>query len=306
MRVYLQPPQPSRGLQRIADALVRYKPEWVEIVNKKDDADLVVLWAIGRRNALLAEGAEILHRQQEYAVIQVCLRSTQKPSTKDWRGLWRWATVVWSYYDLLQAVWDDGDDGEAFRHNVNFYHAPLGADATVFRDTRDEGHERSLLAVTSGLSRLSESVREVALAASKFPASNHAPYPDCNVYHLGPKLRLPENVRCVNGVTDEQLATAYSYSEFVSGLRRKEGFELPAIEGLLCGARPVVFDTPDYRWNYGNHALYIPEGSRDEVVDSLVEIFKRGAPPVTPEERELAVARYDWKKIVGGFYERLE
>jgi len=41
------------------------------------------------------------------------------------------------------------------------------------------------------------------------------------------------------------------------------------------------------------------------VIDQLVELFKRGARPVTAEEREQAVERFNWETIIEGFYERL-
>lgn len=298
MRIYLTPPQPSRGLQRIADALVKYKPEWVEVVQTQAEAELVIIYAIGRRDRVEARVDYLLSTNRKYAVIQVSLRSTMAPRVIDWLDIWNDAEVVWSYYDLQQAFIDDANELGHSCSVIDFYHAPLGADAEVFAPDSYRSRQKDYIIASSGLSRLSESVRECAIAAEQVNRS---------MFHLGPELRLPGHVLfSKDKLTDKELAVCYSACEFVSGLRRKEGFELPAIEGLLCGARPVVFDTPDYRWCYGNHALYIPEGSRAEVVDSLVEIFKRGAPPVTPEERELAVARYDWKKIVGGFYERLE
>lgn len=294
MRVYLTPPQPSRGLQRIADALVRYKPEWVEVVDKFAEADLVVLYAIGRRERLQTlTTAMVEDGVQKYAIIQVCLRSTMSPRTEDWHEIWFRAQAVWSYYDLERAIDEDGGHPAIL---PNFYHAPLGADAEVFRMRGPKFClARRYTVMTSGASRLSESVRECWLAVEQVGGIAH---------HLG-QLRTPLHVWTRVNVNDSQLADYYNETEFVSGLRRKEGFELPAIEGLLCGARPIVFDTPDYRWNYGNHAVYIQEGTRQEVVDSLVQIFRHGAVPVSEEERQRAVERYNWETIVKGFYDRI-
>lgn len=291
MKVYLTPPQPSRGLQRIADALVRYAPSGTEFVTDLHAADTVILYAIGRNDAMVEKAHSITMRGQRYAVIQVCLRSTMKPHTCHWWPLWRDAAVVWSYYDLNAAIEVDGGDTDGLRWN--FYHAPLGADAEVFRVDGNE-EERTFVIATSGVSRLSESVRECWLAADAV---------DGNIVHLGPLRR--EGVLSVNNISDAQWADRLVQCQFVSGLRRTEGFELPAVEGLLCGARPIVFDTPDYHWNYGPHAEYLHEGSRQEVVDQLVELFKRGARPVTAEEKEQAVERFNWETIVKGFYERL-
>lgn len=295
MRIYLQPPQPSRGLQRIADALTRYAPPSVTVVPTQAQAELVVIYAIGRRDALERQCEAIVRSGRRYAIIQVCLKSTMSPSVDSWADIWEGAATVWSYYDLARE-WDragyDADGGWKFPQH--FYHAPLGADASVFYPL---AVNKQFIIATSGQNRLQESIRECALAAEAAGGW---------VFHLGPSMRHRHwNVVSQSDISDEYLASEYNRCHFVSGLRRTEGFELPAVEGLLCGARPLVFDNSDWRWNYGEHAEYLHEGTRQEVVDQLVQLFQRGARPVTADERQRAVARYDWKSIIGGFYERL-
>lgn len=290
MKVYLTPPQSSRGLQRIADALWRYLPDGWFPTPYEDKADVVVIYAIGRRDAVERRCEKILKTGKRYAIIQVCLRSTMTPYTSAWREIWHGASVVWSYYDLNQAIADD--DGACGLDN--FYHAPLGADASVFYPRDRDGHYSYVIA-SSGPSRLQESVRECWLAAEQV---------DRNYLHIGMK-HGPFGGRpdYISGVSDDVLAEHYSDCEFVSGLRRTEGFELPAVEGLLCGARPILFSTPDYRHWYEPWGEFIEETYRQGVVDQLVELFKRGARPVTAEEREAAVQRFNWETIVRGFYE---
>lgn len=303
MRVYLQPPQPSRGLERIATALRRYAPSTVEVLSFPRNADLTVIYTIGRRDAVWRQVADILSRGKKYAVVQVCLRSTMTPRTDDWLEIWRSAEIVWSYYNLQRAIAMDAtnnDDGSV-THDIqyqvfaNFYHAPLGVDGSVFYP-RDRDSHCSYIVVSSGLSRLSESVRECWLAAEQV---------DRDYLHIGMK-HGPFGGRpdFINDVTDDYLAEHLSDTEFVSGLRRKEGFELPAAEGLLCGARPICFDNEDWRWNYKNWAIYINEGSRQDVVDQLVNIFKQGPLPVTAAEREEAAHWFNWERIVGEFWQR--
>lgn len=296
MKIYLTPPQPSRGLQRIADALVKYKPEWVEVVDDIEESDQIIVYAIGRRDKI----QELTTRQQPYAIIQVCLRSTQKPSTLDWLDIWQNAEVVWSYYDLEAARIADG--GCASCEMPNFYHAPLGVESEVFyqRQAVNNEYARRYVIATTGLSYLSESVRECWLAASKDIRTRP-------VIHLGSRLsRAKGAVFCHENISDDKMAEYYSQCEFVSALRRKEGFELPAAEGLLCGARPIAFDTPDYRWIYKSWAEYVHEGTRQEVVDQLIQLFRQGARPVTQDEINEARQWFHWPTIVGGFYERLK
>jgi hypothetical protein len=290
MKIYLTPPQPSRGLQRIADALTWCKPADAEIVTETDYADFVIIYAIGRRNGLERQIANIKEQGQRYAIVQCCLRSTMQPHTKAWRDIWHDAEVVWSYYDLNAAI---DDDGGACGLD-NFYHAPLGADASVFTSVYSEARE--FIITTSGESRLSESVRECWLAAEAISAK---------AIHLGP-LKPPKHVTPITNISDDEVAKCYSRCQFVSALRRTEGFELPGIEGLLCGARPICFDTPDYRRWYEPFAEFIEEGTRQQVVDQLVALFRKGARPITAEERAVAVERFNWETIIGGFYERIK
>lgn len=288
MKVFLTPPQPDLGLQRIATALRRYAPPQVEICQFPRNVDLTVIYAIGRRNAIQRQADEITGMGKKYAAIQVCLRSTMAPYTDDWYHIWNRAACVWSYYDLHAAIQRDGDNWTI----PNFYHAPLGADSEIF--CYHETQPKYVIA-TSGFNRLQESIRECILAADAVGK---------NVFHLGRSVNWGQNVTSAVGISDEQLAREYSACEFVSGLRRTEGFELPAVEGLLCGARPIVFDTPDYHFNYRDFAEYIHEGTRAEVVDQLTRLFTRGARPVTAAERVAATCWFDWKRICGEFWER--
>lgn len=284
MKVYLQPPQPSRGLDRIAAALRRYAPPSVEVTDDRAAADLTVLYSIGRLNALGQQAAKIHLDGKRFAVVQVCLKSTMQPNPVAWLPLWHNAVVVWSYYDL--SVWC----------LPNFYHAPLGVDAEVFYP-RFTYATRNYTVLTTGLSRLSESIRECALAVEAVEGKG------C---HIGPYLRLGDRFSQYKDLSDDYLASLMSAAQFVSGLRRKEGFELPAAEGLLCGARPILFDTPDYRWAYRDWGEYIQETDRPGVVEQLVELFKRGARRVTAEERREAAMWFDWKRICEGFWERCQ
>lgn len=287
MKIYLTPPFESRGIQRVVAALTQYLPKGFETTDNKWDADLVTIHAIGRVDHLSREVEELIANDIPYIVIQYAIRSTLRPNTKDWVNIWNRAEFVWSYYDLKQLCRED-DTLNSFR----FYHAPLGTDSNIFYE---KSIGRDFKITTCSLSYLTESVRECVIAADTVGA---------RVFHIGEELNKPK-VTCRTNMADYKLAEYYSRSEYVSGLRRVEGFELPAVEGLFCGARPIMFDRPHYRKWFDRWAIFIPELPREQVIDSLVGIFKQPTRPVTLEEIAEARQLFDWQSIINNFWEFL-
>ncbi len=293
MNAYIEPPPiRSRCLRRITDALTRYAPREVEIVTDRQQADLVLLHVIGRHDRMYREAAEATKRGQRYAIGQWVLRSSQKPETRAWWALWQQAAVIWSYYDLNAALIADGDKWSIPR----FYLAPLGVDSDVFHPL--DGPRPYAVGIT-GFDRhytRPECHREIAAATTRIKAT---------VWHLGPTSPLGSHVTHEDGIDDETLAARYRACRYVSGLRREEGFELPAAEGLLCGARPVLFDTPDFRRWYAPWGVFVPETRRrSDLVAALAQHLAQPPAPITALEWAAAADRFDWRQIIRGFWQR--
>ena len=288
MKVYLEPHTNSRGILRVRDALVRFAPKEVEVVSSENEADLVILHVFGRNTTSHNRAGRLQKQGKPYGVIQYCLRSTMRPNTFDWMVMWQKAQVVWSYYDLFRLSDEDKTRGE-----FNFYHAPLGVDGEVFNSKQ---LFRPYTIVASAQHALSESVRECAYATKRVNG---------RMFHVGHELRRGEDIVCKSNLTDEELAYVYSTSQFVSGLRRTEGFEFPVIEGALCGARPIVFDRPEMRHWFGQFAIFIQEGSRDSVIDNLEMIFRQGSTPVEEWQKALIREKFNWQYIIDGFWRRI-
>ena len=299
MKVYLEPTTSSRGIMRVRDALVQYAPKDIEIVSNESDADLVVIHVYGRRNQIKAHVDALREKGKQYTMIQYAIRSTQEPSTFSWYPMWKDAKLVWSYYDLKALMKEDlswdypslkemAENGDP---NFRFYYAPLGVDASKFKETYQQ---KEFIIHTHSQGYLVESVRECIFAARNVKQK---------VFYSGKELKRPD-VFCRTGIPDWELANWYSQCRYVSGLRRLEGFELPVIEGALCGARPIVFDKPHYRQWFDKFAIFIPEGTREEVIESLTTIFdmKMPAPGVTEEEKELIRKTFNWETIIKEFW----
>ena len=278
------PPNKSKSSQRVIAALAHFAPKGIDIVDDLDKADMVIIHVVGRQDWLKRH---IMQINKPFALIQYCIRSTMRPSTEGWLPLWKKANVVWSYLDLKALCVEDGQ-----KPIFPFYHAPLGVDSKIFKPSKVT-HKRFIIG-TSGLSYMTESVREAMSAAQRRGEK---------VFHLGPTMGI-SNVVSANNISDRDLADYYRQCIYVSGLRRVEGFELPAAEGLCCGARPVLFDRPHYRKWYGDWAEYISEGDRLAVIDDLEKLFQSKRRSVARVEMKAAKRQFDWQTIAKGFWER--
>lgn len=258
------------AIGRIADAFKRYSPKDVIFVDREEDADFVILYAHGQRRKVWWKASRLIKENKDYAVIQLCLKSTTNPNVTDWLPIWNGAKIVWSYYNLSNACWNN-----QISYDFNFYHAPLGVDPNIFKDF---GMEKTYKIMTG--SHRNESLREITEALKK----------------IGKIGITPHNV------SDTKLADIYNKCEYVSGLRKIEGFEMPVIEGLLCGARPICFDRKHYRNYFGTLAEYIPENS--EIIKNLVRILRKKPRPITDEEKELVKKKFSWDSIINGFWKK--
>ena len=301
--IAIVPAHPSRAIARIGDALALHAPgaaRRIEVPKKdarrnwlvpgEDQGDVLVLMVNGWRDHYAAQAARALARGQKYAVVQIALRTTRHPRTEQWRELWRGASVVWSYYPL--DLWIREERGAPI--DFPFYHAPLGVNASIFRATPTETTYRPYTVCTSGAQRNQEGVAECDEAVHALGG---------RVLQLGPMFEMRSDTYFTTGISDSDLADLYGRCQWVSGLRRTEGFELPAAEGLLCGARPLLFDRPHYRRWYEPWGTFVREDSFDIVKRDLIQLFDLGPRPVTGPEREAAAKLFDWERICRGFWE---
>jgi len=305
-------PKLSPAMARVAEALQRYAPPELEFTPAAELADLVVLHVIGYPETAAAV-EELRARGQRYAIMQYCMRSTQEPNTLNWLDIWRGAEAVWSYYDLDALLVEDGYAEQlcpwcreelphvgqgtgAIDFPRCFYFAPLGVDLEAFEPLITIGERFAML--TSGYVAESECVAECTQAAARVGR---------RVFHLGPALECHRNIDNVeqrHGITDDELARAYSRCDYVAGMRRCEGFEMPAAEGLCCGARPMMLDRPHYRQWFAPWAVFVPELAPDLLTDSIAAVLANDVTPVSLEELEAARKFFDWRPLVAGFWQR--
>lgn len=279
MRVFVEalPPTLGRAMHRINRELRKRAPEGVEFVSSPGEADLQILDVIGT--------VSLRHLYlPDYVILQHCYLTTEQRDPQYWLPfLWE-ARLVMSYHDLYHLTGAD---------DFPFYRSPWGVDGAVFRDS---GLPRTCAVLTSGYDLSGEPIGEChdAAKAVGLPAT-----------HLGPALIRKDSFHAFNGVTDEKLSELYNRCPNVSGPRRGEGFELPVLEGLACGARPIFSDTAGYRYWFGDHAVYLAELPPEELTRALIDVSLRKPEPVEQEERKRVLERLDWSRIFDDFWLRV-
>lgn len=278
----------SRAMVRIADALTLYAPDNIKIVDNESDCDISVLYVIGfdyidRADKLLSQG-------RQYVAMQCCVNSTIYTDETQWADFWNKSLLVWSYLDLHRWI----DDSS------KFYYASLGVDMQVFNQLSCNLRERLVITTgyTSGES--AEAIEEVWIAARRCGVK---------VVHIGPHTiegidrewvkSIPEYR---HNISDNELANLYRRALWVAALRHTEGFELPALEGLACGAAPIIFDQLNMRHWYRDSAIYIPDINGEGLINELMNVFNRN---IIIQNQSLNLAEFDWSVVCGEFWSRL-
>eukprot|EP00965_Chrysotila_dentata_P129601 4284673-Pleurochrysis_carterae.AAC.1 len=94
-------------------------------------------------------------------------------------------------------------------------------------------------------------------------------------------------------------------ARYVAALRKTEGFELFGIEGLFCGARPLVYNLSTYRW-YGGHAVFVPaDATPADLFLFLTDALRRPPTPVTKSEMAVLHTKFSWRRIVPALFEQV-
>jgi len=126
---------------------------------------------------------------------------------------------------------------------------PVGVDHTVFRPRPDRPRVPGRIMVTSssdvpmkGLVPLLEAVAKLRTERDVELVVIGRPTEGGRVARTIDRLGLAPAVRCVSGISDDELAGLYAEAEVAVVPSLYEGFSLPAIEAMACGV-PLVATT---------------------------------------------------------------
>lgn len=282
MKVFLQPTGPyNRVMSRVANALSLYAPKGVALVQNAQDADVQVLHVTD----LDADTSKC----KDYAVIQY--RGYGERDSKTLQTLWENARMVWSYYPLHDVI----------PSSTACLYAPLGLDEAFVNPRMSFNRELAIITTGYASGPTTKPIEEIALAVN----ANKL-----RMLHIGPSALdgmhvYPACWQAQSEVNDPTLAMLYHNAERVSGLRLGEGFELSALEGMACGARPVVFDRVEMKHWFGSFAEVIPECHGQELVDRLKVLLSHPPDPVKMEERRTVIGDFSWERIATAFWDGL-
>jgi glycosyltransferase involved in cell wall biosynthesis len=110
------------------------------------------------------------------------------------------------------------------------------------------------------------------------------------------RLGIDQAVSQVRGLTRDQLAELYRRAEVVLVPSEAEGFGLPVIEAMACGAVVIASDIPTLREAGGVAALYRPVADVPAWVEAVAHVLQRWATVPSREARLAWAARFTWRE----------
>ena len=259
-----------------------YAPVNYEFVSDYNDAELQILdiTRISDKHYLRCENYILLfHTFGEWA--------NESPSK--YYDLFKNAKFVYSHIDLAP-LYPEIDKNK-------FMRGPWGCNPDIWFKQADFKNDLFQILCTGEIAS-TEGIEESIAVCDKLKTK---------MIHVGPNLQYKNHsYKSVSNLSHKDMREAYNNSLWVSGMRRIEGFEKPVCEGLLCGARPICFDTPLYRHWYGNLARYVKEGTQRETSDDIIRVMTDEYAVVTDDEKTEVRNRFGWKNVSKKFWEKVK
>jgi glycosyltransferase involved in cell wall biosynthesis len=287
MKIYYEvlPLTLGRIMHRLNKHIKQYAPDWAVFVDNMDDAEFQILDVVG-------SGSLENLKKDRHAIFQHCYITTENNTPEFWLPIFEKSVLTVSYMDLPSLVKSD---------KFPFLRNPMGADISVFRTT---GEAKDLSVMTTGYIDNTESISEIADAVNRLNGT---------LIHVGGKMNLRCNSIQKEGISDDEMVSFYNRSYYVSGLRKQEGFEVPIVEGLLCGTRGICYNKDHYRYWYGDLVEYIEEDGFTEmslyspkVSLQLSRIFDTPYRYITQEEINIVKEKFSWETVATNFWKELE
>jgi len=193
---------------------------------------------------------------------------------------------------------------------------PVGVDHTVFRPQDDVTPVPGRIMVTSssdvpmkGLVPLLEAVAKLRTERDVELVVIGNPRADGRVAKAIDRLDLAPIVRCVSGITDEELARNYAQAEVAVVPSLYEGFSLPAIEAMACGVALVATTggaLPEVVGTDGVTGLLVAPDDAGDLAAAIGRLLDDGAlrRRLGSAGRERVLGRFTWDVTAAGTAEQ--
>jgi len=277
MKVYeYANPSWGKAFSRISYELRKHSPEWVEWVSSMDACEIALVHEVGGAESIQLR--EALEKGKKLIIVQHTYFTS---GFSKWEEFWEQALLTVSFHNLPEYT----------DKKFAFFHTPWGADPEIFYL---ENHVRNIKVFATGHVAQTENLDKVYDACLR----TH------NVmFHTGENFKWGIKYRHMPYMPDDKLRTTLNQTEYVPCLREHEGFELMGIEGLFCGARPIVPNINTYNW-YSKYSHVVDMGG--DVTGQLVDILSNPSLPVLPEEYNEIVATFSWGRIVANIFTAIQ
>ena len=189
---------------------------------------------------------------------------------------------------------------------------PVGVDHAVFRPLPEVRRVPGRLMVTSssdvpmkGLVPLLEAVALLRRSRTVELLVVGQPREGGRVDRALERLGLRPVVRCVSGISDEELARRYAEAQVAVVPSLYEGFSLPAIEAMACGV-PVVTTTggalPEVVGRHGETAMLVPPDDVEALARALGQLLDDPAARARlgAAGRARVLRRFTWRRCAEG------
>jgi len=283
MKIYYEPQScQGRVMHNIADKLKKYAPEKYIFVKNYKEADLVIENIYGDHKSVKAVNNDEIIEHLESKPFGVLFHGFAIPKkyvlqNEFFNWCFKKAKFIYTPWDLTSYY--------GFKLN-NFLRGAWGVESEEFY--RLIIKKRYIIAATGYVSS-TEAIQEIYEACKIIKGK---------MLHLGHNFGFDNNIyENRSNVSIEEVRLIFNSSNYVSALRRSEGFELPAIESGACGVRPICFNNPHYTDWFKDFAIFIDETTSEGIVSQLVEILSKEPEPISEELRLDIKRRFDWKVI---------
>ena len=326
LRVFMQEhPEWSWG-RRVCGSLRSFAPANVCWTDTREAADVEIVHVDGENELAYAETL----KTTPFVAIQHGLTQQNawqaRPPREAFAQVWQRALLTASFQDLA---------ADAATGHFPFYPMPWGADEHVFVPPADgkPANERApsvLIFGNLGESPGDDESNGAVLYAAALAGlrGRHVGDPGDSLCHpcpagvpaagetdtgrllCSPMPSLGGRAPCswhdnLGRISDAAMVLEMQRARYAAVLRKHEGFEMPGMEALFCGARPIVFDLPSYRW-YRGHAVFLNAslGGAEHAAE-LTAALKELPAPVAAAELEQLRAEFAWQRLVPDLFEQI-